>query len=87
MADEMAELVVRYEAGIGWLKAHDPTGSFYFWFVSGIRPHHPMPAQDEPKREAYAEYFKAYTLWLVLDKKLLKLEKAAAAAAKEGVPA
>lgn len=84
---ELDELAKRYEAGIAWLIEHDPAGAFYFWFKSGIQPHHKMPAQDEARRDEYKAYHHAYTIWLALDKKLLRLERKAAAPAAEGVPA
>lgn len=82
--DELAKLTARYEAGIAWLTAHDPVGSFYLWYKSGIAPHHPMPAQSEGRRADYADYHKALLIWLALDRKLLRLEKVATAT--EGSP-
>lgn len=79
--DDIDELARRFEAGIAWLTAHDPKGSFYFWFKSGIQPHHRMPAQEEARRADYAEWFKQYQRWLAIDRKLLRLDAEAKGAA------
>lgn len=72
---EYLKIVARYYAGIDWIRAHDPSGGFFFMYSSGIRAHHPMPAKDAEKRAEFIEWIKAYETWLKLDQKLLHLER------------
>lgn len=85
LRDDIEALAKRYEAGIAWITERDPRGAFYFMYESGIRPHHPMPAQTEERRADYTAYCHALEVWRALDRKLHRMELAAAKAA--AVPA
>lgn len=77
--NELDEIYIRVEKGIAWLTEHDPTGSFHFWFESGLTSLSPMPAQADTRREDWAAYYSARVIFERLWKKMTALEKKAAA--------
>lgn len=73
---DVAALRERVGRGIEWLASHDEAGVFHFWFEAGISPVSRMPAQDEAKRTAYAEYHRQRGRWEQLSKTLEKVDPA-----------
>lgn len=78
-APELDEIYARVEKGVTWLTEHDPTGSFHLWFTSGLTSLSPMPAQADVRREDWREYYAARVTFERLWRKMVALEKAAAA--------
>lgn len=72
MATELEKLQQRVAAGITWLDGHDPKGVFHLWFEAGLTPMSRIP--DEPRREAYREYYPARVTFERLDRELMRLE-------------
>lgn len=75
MDDDLDTLYRRSEAGIAWLKEHDPDSSFHLWFQSNITPGAPMPAVSEERVLAYREYHQARVLWERIEKRINEIEK------------
>lgn len=75
MAEDLDTLYRRSEAGIAWLKEHDPDSSFHLWFQSRITPGSPMPAVSEERALAYREYHRARVLWERIEERIADIEK------------
>lgn len=59
----------RVEAGQRWLAEHDrtPPGRNYLWYQAGIRPGQKIGAHvSEEDQQAYADWHKAFVMWLKL---------------------
>src|SRR5437773_8609117 len=69
----------RVAAGIGWLTEHDPASVFHAWFMAGITPDDPKPAQDAATVEAYAAYHRQRIRWEHMERELALLEHRAPA--------
>lgn len=83
LREKLLEVQERIGNGTAWLAANGgEKGQFHFWYISGILPSSPMPAQSSHVRESYAKYHRARRLLDALDTQESKLERQLAAVTK-----
>ena len=70
VSEQVEELRERVEKGINWLIQSDPDGVFHHWFVAGLTPLSPMPAQQADRREAWRAYHHQRERWERLSRDL-----------------